>query len=98
MFNLRILAFFLAIAPLLAGCVSLAPGADKVRLVNRATDVSGCTAVGNVTIPGDSNGQVDVFNAETQFRNRVVGLGGNTGYVTSGPIGAPYEGIAYRCP
>jgi hypothetical protein len=41
---------------------------------------------------------VDMANAQRQFRNQAVGLNGNVGLVTSGPVGAPGEGIAYRCP
>jgi hypothetical protein len=37
-------------------------------------------------------------SARTEFRNMVVGAGGNIGLVTNGPTWAPVEGIAYRCP
>ena len=68
------------------------PGADKVRLTRNASDVSTCSAVGNIRV--NSSGT----NANTEFRNMVVGFGANTGLVTSGPFWAPVEGIAYRCP
>jgi hypothetical protein len=83
---------------LLVSCVSLAPGADKVRLTKTASDVSSCKAVGNVNVPRDSKGEVDIANASTEFRNQVVGLGGNTGLVTSAALGVPSEGVAYVCP
>lgn len=39
------------------------------------------------------------MNAEVNFRNSVVGLGGNAGLVTQAVISTePIEGIAYRCP
>ena len=94
----EVLVSFLLAGLLLAGCVSLAPGADKVHLTKAASDVSACTSVGNVNVPRGPDGGVDLPNAETQFRNQVIGLGGNTGFITSAQFGAPAEGIAYRCP
>ena len=82
----------------MTGCVSLSPGADKVRLTRDASDVATCTAVGNVRVPVDVNRQVDIANASTLFRNRVVALGGNTGFVMDGPVNIPVGGVAYSCP
>ena len=82
----------------MTGCVSLAPGADKVLVTRDASAVVKCTAVGNVRVQVDVNRQVDTANASTVFRNRVVALGGNTGLVTDGSVGVPVEGVAYRCP
>ena len=87
-----------ALATVLSACVSLAPGADKVRITNNAADVSRCAAVGNIKVPTDSDGDVDIANAAREFRNQTVGLGGNIGFVTYGFIGAPVRGVAYRCP
>lgn len=81
----------------ITGCVSLAPGADKVVLTRDASDVATCTAVGNVRISVDVNRQSDTANANTAFRNRVVALGGNTGLVTDGPVRVPVAGVAYHC-
>jgi hypothetical protein len=96
--RLRIFAVALVLGSVLPACVSLAPGADKVRITKDASDVSTCTAVGNIKVPRNSQGNVDIANAEAQFRNQTVGLGGNTGFVTYGPLGVPVEGVAYRCP
>ena len=79
------------------GCVSLAPGADQVKITKNPQDVASCKAVGNIKVPTTSQGNVDIANAQRQFRNQVVGFGGNTGLVTFGLIGAPSEGIAYHC-
>ena len=87
-----------AVALWLTACVTPAPGADKVRITKNPSDVSTCTAVGNIKVPTDSNGNVDIANAATEFRNQTVGLGGNTGLVTYGLVGAPGQGVAYRCP
>ena len=91
----RVLISATGTAILLAACVSLAPGADKVHVTRKASDVANCTAVGNIKNPRDAQGQVDLANADTEFRNQSVGLGGNTAFVTSDLLG---EGIAYRCP
>jgi hypothetical protein len=84
----------------LAGCATVtpAPGAEQVKLTNKGADVTACTAVGNVHVPRNKDGVVDIASAATEFRNEVVGLGGNAGFVTYGPLGAPSEGVAYRCP
>jgi hypothetical protein len=83
---------------LLAGCVTPvpAPGAAQVRLTNKSSDVTGCTAVGNIHLAKPQDGVVDLH--ETRFRNEAVGLGGNVAFVTVGALIAPEEGIAYRCP
>jgi hypothetical protein len=80
-----------------AACVSLAPGADKMRVTKNASDVATCRAVGNITVPLNAQGQVDIANADAELRNQTVGLGGNTAFVTSSPLGVPVQGIAYRC-
>jgi hypothetical protein len=94
---MRIRTAILLFAYGMTGCVSLAPGADKVRLTTDTSDVVMCTAVGNVRVPVDVNRQVDIANASTLFRNRVVALGGNTGFVTDGPVNIPVGGVAYSC-
>jgi hypothetical protein len=82
---------------LLAGCVApvLAPGAADVKIVRSATDVAAGTPVGNFRQPPD------------QFvdpRNVLVGLGGNTLFVTQQTIGIAagprtiVAGVAYHCP
>ena len=72
--------------------VAPVPGADQVRVTRNASEVSTCTAVGNIRVNASGS------NARTEFRNTVVGFGGNAGVVTSGPMWAPVEGVAYRCP
>jgi len=82
---------------LLAGCVApvLAPGAADVKIVRSATDVTACTAVGNFRQPPGEF--VDP-------RNAIVGLGGNTLFVTQQTIGIAagprtiVAGVAYHCP
>jgi len=72
--------------------VAPVPGSEKVPLTRNASEVSSCSAVGNVRVNASGS------SAPTEFRNMVVGFGGNVGLITSGPTWAPVEGIAYRCP
>jgi len=82
---------------LLAGCAApvLVPGAADVQIVRSAADVAACTAVGNFRQPP---------GASVDPRNVIVGLGGNTLFVTQQGIGiaAGYRtivaGVAYHCP
>jgi hypothetical protein len=88
----------IACAALGTGCVTpitLAPGADQVRLTAKPGDVATCKPVGNIQLPRYRPDAIGIPDFESEFRNRVVGLGGNAGLVTSayGPI----EGIAYLC-
>jgi hypothetical protein len=55
---------------LLAGCATVtpAPGADKVRVTDKAGDVTGCAAVGNVHLSNDAANNAPV----TQFQNAVI--------------------------
>lgn len=80
-----------------AGCVTVvpAPGSDQVRLTQKPADVAGCTALGNIKLSQDQLAQ-----GEANFRNLVVGFGGNTALVTQSSYGydVPLQGIAYRCP
>jgi len=95
MLHARMVVVPVALALGLISCVvavAPAPGADKIRLTRNASEVSTCKAVGNIRVTTSGS------SARTEFRNVVVGFGGNIGLVTSGPAWAPVEGIAYRCP
>jgi hypothetical protein len=94
MHNARMLVMAYLFA-LVSACVTLAPGADKVRITQNPADVSNCSAVGNIKAPRDAQGQVDVLDADATLRNQTIGLGGNTAFETSALLG---EGVAYRCP
>jgi hypothetical protein len=85
-------------AILLSACVTLAPGADQVRITNKASDVGTCKALGNIQVPKNDRGLVDGASAQNQFRNQAVGLGSNVALVTEGFVSIPVAGIAYRCP
>ena len=85
-------------AMLLSACVTLAPGADQVRLTKKSSDVGSCKALGNIQVPKNDQGLVDGASAQKQFRNQAVGLGSNVALVTEGFVSIPVAGIAYRCP
>jgi hypothetical protein len=40
----------------LSGCVTVAPGADQVRLTTNASDVAACKALGNIHLPASEQG------------------------------------------
>lgn len=96
----RLIAIACVVLTTTVSCVNtlLAPGADKVRITQNPSDVSNCTAVGNIQVPHYADGSVDIANAEAKFRNQTIGLGGNTAFLTAGSLGVPIEGVAYRCP
>jgi hypothetical protein len=54
-------------------------------------------AVGNLQVPKNELGNVDLLNAQAQFRNQTVGLGGNAAFVTEGSVNTPVVGVAYHC-
>jgi hypothetical protein len=85
-----------AFLPILGACLSTlgpAPGSDKVHVTTNPSDVSACTAIGNILVPGGTP------NKDVEFRNQAVGLGANTALVTVTVYGGtPVDGIAYRCP
>jgi hypothetical protein len=72
--------------------VTLAPGADRVRLTVNAADVSSCRAAGNVKAPQGSG-----LDGEATIRNQALGLGANVIFITRNVTGAE-EGVAYNCP
>jgi len=93
--HIRQLSIIVCASAFLSACVTLAPGADKVRITQNPADVSTCSAVGNIKAPRNGQGQVDIFDVDAALRNQTIGLGGNTAFETSALLG---EGVAYRCP
>jgi hypothetical protein len=76
----------------------LAPGAEQVRVTNVSTDVVDCAPVGNIQVPKDANGLVDIGHTVGQLKNQTIGLGGNVAFVTEGTPSFPTAGVAYHCP
>ena len=81
-----------------SACVTLAPGAEKVRITKDASDVSGCTAVGSVNTLGGPQGPSEIADSSNELRNAAIGLGGNAVFITSSILNVPNQGVAYRCP
>lgn len=79
------------------GCAAMRPAGHDVRITNLRSQVIDCVAVGNISVPATSNGDVEVANAKRQFRNQVSADGGDVGLVTRGGLDVPAQGIAYRC-
>jgi hypothetical protein len=68
-----------------AGCVTPAPGADEVKITRNRADVSGCTAVGNISAEEMRN--LDPHVAQ----NQAVGLNADVVFNTGA------GGVAYHC-
>ena len=85
----------MACVTLATGCATPAPGAADVRLTKNPADVVGCRLLGDIDVPDSDVG------SDSLFRNKVVGMGGNTGLVTA-TTGlmppTPSKGVAYMCP
>jgi hypothetical protein len=94
----RMLALATIYTLLLEACVSLAPGADKVRFTKNPSDVSACAVVGNVNVSGAVQGPSELVDGPKEVRNQAIGLGGNVVFVTQATLGVPAQGVIYRCP
>lgn len=81
------------------GCITAVPGAESVRTTRNPADVTGCTAVGNVSVSKDVH--KEFFNPHQQALNEVAGLGGNvlleTTSATTSALTEVETGAAYRC-
>ena len=85
----------LALVPVLDACVSTtgpAPGSYTLQMTTDPSEVSACTAVGEIKVPGGAP------NKDMQFRSQAVRFGADTALVTIFGDGTPVDGIAYRCP
>ena len=84
-----------ALAVGLTSCVvplAPVPGSENIRLTRNTSELASCSAVGTIRVKSRGS------NSRTEFRNAVVGFGGNIALVTNGPMWEPVEGVAYRCP
>jgi hypothetical protein len=78
----------LVLSAALSGCVTLAPGADKVKLTSDSNDVKGCVAVGSV----QADAKNDPLDVDNTLRNQALGLHADVVFRTG--LGA---GVGYRC-
>ena len=81
------LGLIIIAAGILTACVSLVPGAARVRFTDRAADVTGCRAVGNIRTRAGNP-----IAIENDMRNQAVGLDANVIFRTTAS-----SGVAYRC-
>jgi hypothetical protein len=79
-------ALVLLVALALAGCVSLIPGAEKVRITRNPQDIVNCKVVG----------QERVFSKENEEKQHVFVEGGDTVLVTF-KFGWNKVGVPYNC-
>ena len=87
----------LALVPILGACISTAGqtlAANTLRMTTDPSDVSACTAIGDIKVPGGAS------NKDLQFRSQALGFGADTALVTVTIFGdaTPMDGVAYRCP
>jgi len=81
-----------AFALALAGCISSAPGAEKVLVTTRPEDIAGCTLIGEVKLSRDDIGRSLSTQYVVPMQNGTLAIGGNVLFRTS-----LSTGIAYRC-
>ncbi len=98
------------VAALVAGChltpSSLTPAGEKVRYANHANELTGCTALGEVTISdpvATSSAMGEGIKAEerdqavTELRNAAAEKGATLVYVDEDKLPSLEHGTAYRC-
>jgi hypothetical protein len=88
-------ALLSAVYLLFAGCVvsiPSEPGAEKVTMTHKETDVASCTVLGNVVGLTDTN---YVRDERREMQNQALELGGDTVLLTRDVD--PPKGTAYRC-
>jgi hypothetical protein len=87
-------------ALLLAGCVSVSPEGEEVRVTSNPDVVKGCKFLGNVKATSGWGGPAGTglasSNSAKTLRNKAAKLGGNVVFVVESGIHA--EGEAYLCP
>jgi hypothetical protein len=81
-------------AVFIAGCTSLAPQAEKVRVTSDGSEVANCTTLGTVTSQPPYVGPDDGVK---QLRNNAAALGADTLLLTSSGAMRGQTGMAYRC-
>ncbi|MDZ4813874.1 MAG: DUF4156 domain-containing protein [Pseudomonadota bacterium] len=84
----------------LAGCVSMTPAGEAVRITTRSDVVASCTFITNVKATsgwGGAAGQgLADSNTEKTLQNKTAKAGGNVVYINN--AGQHASGEAYRCP
>jgi hypothetical protein len=83
-----------AVVVTVAGCVSVAPQAEKIRVTSNGAEVAECKILGAVESHPPYMFPSDGVN---QLRNNAVALGADTLLLTSSGALRGKTGMAYRC-
>jgi hypothetical protein len=87
--------FALAVAILAAAsCATVTPEMQHVRVTNNPDVVRGCKFLGNTSPIRDTQWRSGSWDNDSVFREQIVKMGGNVGYITTQPQ-KPTEGIGY---
>ena len=93
----------LPIAALLAvaACSTVTPEMRHVRVTNNPDVVRGCKFLGNAAPIQDTEWRSGSWDNDSVFREQVVKMGGNVGFITATPQkpseGVGFYGEVYRC-
>lgn len=94
---------FAAVAGLLGAlsCATATPEMKQVRVTNNPEVVRGCKFLGNTAPSTETQWQSGSPTNDSVFRQQVVKMGGNVGFITAAPQkpaeGIGYYGEVYRC-
>ena len=87
--------FALALTTLaVASCATVTPEMRRVRVTNNPEVVRGCKFLGNTSPSRDTQWRSESWDNDGVFREQIVKMGGNVGYITAQPQ-KPTEGIGY---
>lgn len=88
----------------IAGCMSVSPEGQKVRITTNGGAIQGCEFVGNVNSSSMMAGAVGLNRTEADLQNQTAALGGNVVFLNTSFSGAGKlamaartTGEAYRC-
>lgn len=73
-------------------CTTVTPEMKRVRVTNNPEVVRGCKFIGNAAPKPDTQWRSGTWDNDSVFREQVVKMGGNVGYITAVPQ-KPSEGV-----
>lgn len=88
----------------LAGCMTVTPEGQRVRVSTNGAAVQGCEFVGNVNSSSMMGGVAGMDRTQADLQNQTAALGGNVVFLSTLHAGAELgagartTGEAYRCP
>ncbi len=82
-------------------CATVTPEMKQVRVTNNPEVVRGCKFLGNTSPSTETQWQSGSPTNDSVFRQQVVKMGGNVGFITAAPLkpadGVGYYGEVYHC-